>query len=59
MNKLILSEQGAILAFTIAAAHLFKELCLGTIGNGGRFKANSPVATEFWTVDTAKHAAVM
>jgi predicted alpha/beta-fold hydrolase len=29
------------------------------LGMGERFKANSPVATELWTVDTAKHAAVM
>ncbi|HWK05870.1 MAG TPA: alpha/beta hydrolase [Puia sp.] len=26
---------------------------------GERFKANSPVATELWTVDTAKHASIM
>ncbi len=26
---------------------------------GKRFKTNSPVPTELWTVDNAKHAAIM
>jgi hypothetical protein len=26
---------------------------------GSRFKENSPVATELWTVDNAKHASIM